>query len=931
MLFHSLTKTARAYPDKTGLVLGSSGITYAELLGRVARFMDRLRAMNVGEGDCIALVLPNSIEFVVSFYALAGLRVIALPLNPSSKVEELKYYLTDNEVKGIITNTERSELCRQSISAIEKDIALIIAGESNETITLPQDTSTMNLDAIYAPFDGPVIYQYSSGSTGRAKKVCRTQRNLAYETEAYIDATHMTSLDTVLCVVPLFHAHGLGKCMLAPVATGATLVMLEPVTRDSVTVEVPFLFRTQRVFELIKREKVTILPATPYISGALAETPEDVQVDVSTLRLCLSGGNFLPEEVFTRFKQRFGIPLRSIYGSTETGSVALNMEPDEAVRFDSVGRPSGNIEVRITNGTLEELPAGSIGEIAVKSEAMAGGYLNMPELNREVFRDGFYFTGDLGKKDEQGRLYITGRKKIFIESGGEKVDPLEIEQVLQTHPAIKEAAVVGIAGPYGGQAIKAVIVLNNTEGAAKNLASMELEILLHCKERLSDYKIPRVVEFREALPKSSLGKILRKDLIEGSGLPGRPGSSSAGDNRIRASILEDGEGSAEKFLEVRIREQLASMLKVDIAEIDAQRPLGEFGLGSLMAVELRNWLEGSLELTLPVTILWSYPTARDLASHLVAMLRRSINLQPSGPVDGTGEQASGTKDDAASRALAEIERLSEAEVQQQIDALTREDWKDDRGGNVRNSDLSSYASQIEQMSDVEIRQLLTRETPESEARREVENSQNYPGSLARISWHETNRAVVTQLLFFISSIHRRLCSRDCQASVWQHRRQDLRPPIAPPDLPSLVEACQAYMAVHTPSGARLLVATYYRDWCSGCQPAGDSPHAASVLKGLPVANHLAVPRVPVGSTVHEPVVQVAAGHSVRTVGSSAALPGWVTGCMSPAPRHWHTAGTSVDYSRQTATSRFSFLLFLLKRTRLDTFLGFNGCGALAQL
>jgi long-chain acyl-CoA synthetase len=722
MLFHSLIKTAGAYADKTALVLGSSRITYAELLGRVARFMDRLRAMNVGEGDCIALVMPNSIEFVVSFYALAGLRVIALPLNPSSKVEELKYYLTDNEVKGIITNAERSELCRQGIRAIEKGPALIIADESNETITLPQDVSRMDLDATHAPFDGPVIYQYSSGSTGRAKKVCRTQRNLAYETEAYIDAIHMTALDTVLCVVPLFHAHGLGKCMLAPVTTGATLVMLEPVIRDGVTVEVPFLFRTQRVFELIKREKVTILPATPYISGALAETPEDVQVDVSTLRLCLSGGNFLPDEVFTRFKQRFGIPLRSIYGSTETGSVALNMEPDEVVRFDSVGRPSGNIEVRITNGTLEELPAGSIGEIAVKSEAMAGGYLNMPELNREVFRDGFYFTGDLGKKDEQGRLYITGRKKIFIESGGEKVDPLEIEQVLQTHPAVKEAAVVGIAGPYGGQAIKAVIVLNNTEGAAKNLASMELEILLHCKERLSDYKIPRVVEFREALPKSSLGKILRKDLIDGSDLPGRSDSSPAGDNRIRASILalEDGEGSAEKFLEARIREQLATMLKVDIAEIDARRPLGEFGLGSLMAVELRNWLEASLELALPVTILWSYPTARDLAPHLVAALRRSINLQSPGPVDVAGEQASGTKNDAASLALAEIERLSEAEVRQQIETLTREDWKDDRGGSVRNTNLSSYASQIEQMSDAEIRQLLTRAIPEGEAQREVE-------------------------------------------------------------------------------------------------------------------------------------------------------------------------------------------------------------------
>jgi len=613
--------------------------------------MNRLRLLNVGEGDCIALVLPNSVAFVVSFYALAGVRAIALPLNPALKADELRYYLADNEIRVLITDSERAVLCRHTVKELGKDISLVIIDESGDAATPPsQSASSDNLDASRVLFDGPGMYQYSSGSTGRAKKVCRTQKNLVYETEAYVSGVHMTAADTVLCIVPLFHAHGFGKCMLASVTTGATLVMLEQVVRDggkerTAGVGVPFVFRTRRVLEIIEQERISILPATPYIFGTLAETAEEVPVDVSTLRLCLTGGNFLPEETFTRFKQRFGIPLRSIYGSTETGSIALNMEPDEAVRYDSVGRPSGKIEVRITNGALEELPVGSIGEVAVKSQAMTRGYLNMPELNREVFREGFFFTGDLGKKDERGCLSITGRKKIFIDSGGEKVDPLEIEQVLTTHPAVMEAAVVGIAGPYGGQAIKEVIVPGG--------ALAELEILLYCKERLSDYKVPRIVEFRDALPKSPLGKILRKDLIDGPGIVAGTGSSSTslhGDNAIRTRILalKPGEGSPEQFLEARIREQIATLLLVNVAEVDAQRPLGEFGLGSLMAVELRNWLEVSLELTLPVTILWSYPTAAALASHVVSTLRRSVSSEVHAPAEVLDLLNAGEEKDAAS-------------------------------------------------------------------------------------------------------------------------------------------------------------------------------------------------------------------------------------------------------------------------------------------
>lgn len=705
MLFHTLMKTAQAYSDKTALVVGKRHICYDELLLSVKHFINRLRSLEIGEGDCIALVLPNSVEFVVSFYAVAGVRAIMLPLNPNLKAKELQYYLSDNTVKAIITNSQRVELCQQAVNALDQDIPLLLADTSGDKIPCPEHPPSSNLlDAFQASFEGSVIYQYSSGSTGRAKKVCRTQRNLAFETETYVSGTRMTATDTVLCVVPLFHAHGLGKCLLACVGTGATLVMLEQVVQDGGTVEVPFVWRTKGVLDLLMQQHISILPATPYIFGALAETPAEVYVDISSLRLCLTGGNFLPEEIFRGFQRRFGIPLRSIYGSTETGSVALNMEPDKQVRYDSVGRPSGNIEVRITNGTTEEVPTGSVGEIAVKSQAMTTGYLDMPELTREVFRDGFFFTGDLGKKDEQGLLYITGRKKIFIDSSGEKVDPLEIEEVLQTHPAVSEAAVVGMVGPYGGQTIKAVVV--------PKAELTELEILLYCRERLSDYKVPRIVEFRETLPKGPLGKVMRNALLDGQGLAASAGLLSGGDKGIRTRLLslQVGEGLSERFLVMRICKQLAEMLKVKVAEIDAHRPLAEFGLGSLMAVELRNWLEESLELALPVTVFWSYPTVAALAYHLVSTLRKVLSTALPDPAEALRPVEAGEPESRVLRTLAAIEHLSDAEVQQQVDVLTREIWSKEVAGH---GDAFSYLTQLEQTANDEVQQLLFQEIVES--------------------------------------------------------------------------------------------------------------------------------------------------------------------------------------------------------------------------
>ncbi|HEY9675121.1 MAG TPA: AMP-binding protein, partial [Waterburya sp.] len=353
-----------------------------------------------------------------------------------------------------------------------------------------------------SPYEGDVIYQYSSGSTGRPKRVARTQKNIVHQGTNCVTTLNVTASDNILCIVPLFHAYGFGECMLAATFTGATLVILEQFMQNGAPVEMPFVFRCPRVLNLIEHEKITILPAVPYIYSILAATPYQTQVDFSTVRLCISAGNFLPKDTFDKFLHRFGLPLRQLYGCTEAGAVAINLDPEIDIQYDSIGLPMKNVEIKVMDDEANELAPGLIGEFVIKSETLTTGYYNLPEVNKEAFRNGHFFTGDLGKKDEQGRLYLTGRKKIFIDTGGYKVDPLEVEDVLGTHPKVGEAVVVGTKGPLGGELIKAVLVLKEE--------CKEQEIIAFCKDKLADFKIPKLIEFRQELPKNPLGKVLRK-------------------------------------------------------------------------------------------------------------------------------------------------------------------------------------------------------------------------------------------------------------------------------------------------------------------------------------------------------------------------------------------------------------------------------------
>ena len=461
MLEQMLAKGAKDYPKKAAIIYDKLRITYQELYAQVRGFSKGLSSLGISQSDCIAVILPNCPEFIISFYAAAKLNAIFLPLNHLFKEEELSYYISDSNAKVIITDTKRAEVCSKIVSKLDRQIKLITVDLASSLTTyfydlvLPGETEAeKNISSSKEDF----LYQYSSGSTGRPKRVGRTQNNLYHEFNNFKQTAKITSADNILCVVPLYHAHGLGNCLLASTCNGATLVILEQFWQKGTPVEVPFIFRRLRVLELIEREQITIMPAVPYILNTLAETPLDTQADLSSLKLCFSAGNFLSKDIFDKFLERFGIPVRQLYGCTEAGSISINLDEQSEKTYNSVGCPLQNVKIKIINDEGDELPVGETGEVTIESQTLTSGYHNMPELNQQAFKNGAFFTGDLGKIDQAGRLYITGRKKILIDTGGRKVDPIEVEDILVAHPQIKEAVVVGVKGYFAGEIIKAVIV-----------------------------------------------------------------------------------------------------------------------------------------------------------------------------------------------------------------------------------------------------------------------------------------------------------------------------------------------------------------------------------------------------------------------------------------------------------------------------------------
>ncbi len=497
MLLQLLYAQADATPDRTAVVYRDEQLSLAELVERIERLANGLSKHGIGAGDAVGLVLRDDPWFVAAFHAIAALGAKVVPANPAFKQAELDFWFRSTGVRAVISDERTAGVCERIVAGFDAPVQVIGSGAGHgQSVTLAglvEEGSAERLEA--RPPDEPLVGQFSSGSTGRPKRLDRTHGQCLAEAESYL-ALGLTAQDKILAAVPLFHTWGMGACIFGAAVSGATLVILEDPH--------PFLLKRHRALELIENEGITVFPGVPFNYRLMADSPADA--DLSSLRLCFTAGMAMPRETFEAFGERFGVLVRQLYGSTETGMIAANMSDDPVSTFESVGTPVKGVSVEIVDDDGAAVPQGETGEVTVASPSSTIGYGDLPELNAVAFRDGRFFTGDLGRVDENGMLFIEGRKKLLIETGGFKVDPIEVEAVINAHPAVTESVVVGVDTEVPGeQKVKAVVVL---EGECE-----ERELIAYGRERLANFKVPQSIEFRDEIPKSPLGKVLRKYLV----------------------------------------------------------------------------------------------------------------------------------------------------------------------------------------------------------------------------------------------------------------------------------------------------------------------------------------------------------------------------------------------------------------------------------
>jgi len=500
MFLQLLQRNADYRPDATAIDYGDESITHAVLHDRVERCARGLLSLGVNPGDRVALFLENSPEYITSFFAVAACRAVNVPLNLQFKEEEILFFLSDAGVRCIIVDAPRAAIAANAVAKAPQQIEIVVKGQELPG-TRPLASLIDNELDIALPngsLDDDVIYIYSSGTTGRPKCAPRTVVQYWWEMNNVIEGLQVSRNDTILNILPLFHNFGSVHCMLVAVGSGARLLMLKNPN--------PFALRRAEALRLLESEKVTIFPGVPLMFDCLIESTADA--NLSSVRVCYSAAAALSKQTAATFLQKFGVPIRDHYGCTEVGAMTINLDPDPSEYGESVGKPFPGVRIKILDDDEQILPVGEVGEIAVGGRAMTRGYLGLDDTNSQTFKGGYFHTGDLGRLDEDGRLYLLGRKKLVIDVVGHKVSPIEVEDALHQHPRVVDAVVMGVPNPRGNdQIVVAYVVVDRTIAAG--------ELLAFCKGKLANFKVPESIEFISQVPRNALGKVVRQlDVIE---------------------------------------------------------------------------------------------------------------------------------------------------------------------------------------------------------------------------------------------------------------------------------------------------------------------------------------------------------------------------------------------------------------------------------
>ncbi|MBI5740244.1 MAG: AMP-binding protein [Nitrospirae bacterium] len=492
-LIEMLEKSARETPEKPAIIFHDTKISYRDLNRTVNMLADSLIASGLKRGDRVGLMLPRIPELVISFLAIVKARAIACPINfefPAGKIRDI---LENISPTFLIVNTAGIDSAGKAVEGSGTSIILAGEGEKYGSLSWSEMSLRGNPDNPCFDYeDDDVVYlNYTSGSTGNPKGAVTTNSNIYWNTLASADALKLTREDVHLCMfAPFAHPH---EIFARPLYLGGTMVLVDKIYPKSIA-------------EAISRNRVTCMMGLAPMYENLLDMLEHKDYDLSSLRVPESGGMFTRPEIISRFEKKLGAPIIPVWGSTETTGIALANRPGEEMKSGSVGRPCPSYEVKIVDDFGRELPSGEIGEMIFKGPAIVSGYYEAVTDGPTSFKDGWYYSGDLGRRDDEGNFYFVERKSGMMKVAGLKVYPLEIELALLEHPLIKEAAVIPVQDRLRGEVPRALIVTKN--GADLT----EEEVLDFCRTRLASYKLPRSMEIRESLPKIGSGKINKKAL-----------------------------------------------------------------------------------------------------------------------------------------------------------------------------------------------------------------------------------------------------------------------------------------------------------------------------------------------------------------------------------------------------------------------------------
>ncbi|MEX1023129.1 MAG: long-chain fatty acid--CoA ligase [Dehalococcoidia bacterium] len=487
-----LQASAHRTPDHVVMRLGEFAMTYGELDRAARGFAAALCNRGIAPGDHVAIMIPNVPQFPVAYFGILYAGAAVVPLNVLLTADEVEYHIQDSGSKLLVGHPMFAAPGEEGARRAGVDV--IWADGEGETVTTLATT-----DPVDGPYltdaDDTAVILYTSGTTGRPKGAELTHSNLLLNCKVVVpDMLPLGPEDVALATLPLFHSFGQSCVMNAAIATGATFVLLPR-------------FTPADALGLIQQHQVTFFAGVPTMYFAILGFADAEQYDASSLRLCVTGGAPMPVEVLNAFNKKYDVEILEGYGLSETSPIASFNRLDMPRNPGSIGYPVWGVEMAIMDESGAVVADGERGEIVIRGHNIMKGYYQRPEATQEAIRGGWFHSGDIGvKSPEDGSYAIVDRLKDMILRGGFNVYPREVEEVLYQHPAVAEAAVLGIPDAEHGEEVKAVIALKAGQQATSE------EIIAYCKEHVAAYKYPRIVEFLETLPKGPTGKILKREM-----------------------------------------------------------------------------------------------------------------------------------------------------------------------------------------------------------------------------------------------------------------------------------------------------------------------------------------------------------------------------------------------------------------------------------